>query len=75
MNRCRLSQEGKDWLSPRNPDREGFLIGRTTKYARVRWDGHKTISQYATRFIEDDDFIDMRGLLNGCNQEAHDAGA
>jgi hypothetical protein len=50
--RCAYSQEGKDRLRPKKPDREGVIISDVKGlYWNVLWDGLMTPQTYAKAYI------------------------
>ena len=53
--RCRYSEQGKSALSPRHPDRRGWLLGKKRKepeMLRVQWDGMVAIQFLHRDFIK-----------------------
>lgn len=58
--RCEYSQEGLSSL--RRPQRRGFVVGEKNDMFLVLWDGLKTPTRYAKRFITADPLIDLVSL-------------
>lgn len=50
--RCAYSEEGKQHLRPRNPDRRGYMTEHGKSACVVLWDGRTTALTYARCFIE-----------------------